>query len=70
MAAVSGRYFPVYPHHDGLPDQEIRAFITKFYMVSDKQDSDELWISYFTEDAEVIIGSDGGHGEKGTFLVL
>lgn len=63
--ALSGGYFPLYPHHDTLPDPEIRTFITNFYRVSDRPDANELWISYFTKDAYVRIGTDGGQGEKG-----
>ncbi|KAG6014603.1 hypothetical protein E4U54_005036 [Claviceps lovelessii] len=62
--SLSGGYFPVYPHHDDLPDPEIRTFITNFYRVSDRADRNELWISYFTKDAQVIMGSDGGKGEE------
>ncbi|KAG5952063.1 hypothetical protein E4U53_001702, partial [Claviceps sorghi] len=62
--SLSGGYFPVYPHHDDLPDPEIRTFITNFYRVSDRADRNELWISYFTKDAQVIMGSDEGKGEE------
>ncbi|KAG6007782.1 hypothetical protein E4U21_005500 [Claviceps maximensis] len=65
--SLSGGYFPVYPHHDDLPDPEIRTLITNFYRASDRADRNELWISYFTKDAQVIMGSDGGKGEKGRF---
>jgi hypothetical protein len=65
--ALSGGYFPVYPHHGDLPDPEIRTFITNFYRVSDKPESNELWISHFTKDADVQIGKDKGHGEQGKF---
>lgn len=68
--AVSGGYFPVYPHHDNLPDPEIRTFITNFYRTSDKQDSNELWVSYFTKDADIVMGNDKGKGEQREFFVL
>ncbi|KAG6033979.1 hypothetical protein E4U41_006732 [Claviceps citrina] len=61
--SLSGGYFPLYPHHDDLPDPQIRTFITNFYRVSDRPDQNELWISYFTKDARVMIGGDGGNGE-------
>jgi hypothetical protein len=60
-----GGYFPQYPHHDSLPDPEIRTFITNFYHASDRQEANELWISYFTKDAQVLIGRDGGAGQQG-----
>ena len=63
--ALSAGYFPQYPHHDSLPDPEIRTFITNFYHVSDKSDSNELWISYFIKDAVVTMGSDVGRGTQG-----
>lgn len=63
--AVTGGYFPVYPQHDNLPDPEIRAFITNFFRISDKFDSNELWVSYFDKDAFVKIGNDSGKGEQG-----
>lgn len=62
---MRGGYFPQYPHHDNLPDPEIRTFITNFYHATDQPGSDELWISYFTPDAHVVIGGDVGHGEQG-----
>lgn len=65
VVRVGGGYFPQYPHHDSLPDPEIRTFITNFYHASDLPGSNELWISYFTKDAHVIMGSDTGHGEQG-----
>lgn len=65
---LSGGYFPVYPQHDNLPDPEIRTFITNFYRVSDRPDRNELWISHFTKDAQVIMGNDRGKGEQGMFL--
>lgn len=60
-----GGYFPQYPHHDSLPDPEIRTFITNFYRASDRQDANELWVSYFTKDAQVTMGRDGGAGQQG-----
>ena len=65
--SVSGGYFPVYPHHGELPDPEIRSFITNFYRISDKPDSNELWVSYFLKDATVTMGNDTGTGEQGAF---
>ncbi|KAI9166688.1 hypothetical protein HJFPF1_02802 [Paramyrothecium foliicola] len=62
--AVVGGYFPVYPHHDNLPDPEIRTFITNFYRTSDNPKQNELWISHFTKDAQVVIGADSGNGEQ------
>lgn len=67
---VSGGYFPLYPQHDNLPDPDIRTFITNFYRASDKPDANELWISYFTKDAHVIMGRDIGHGEQGESSLL
>ena len=64
--AVSGGYFPVYPHHDSLPDPEIRTFITNFYRASDRPDANELWVSYFTKDADVHIGKNRAEGEQST----
>jgi hypothetical protein len=63
--ALAGGYFPVYPQHDNLPDPEIRTFITNFYRASDNPKQNELWVSHFTKDAEVVIGADGGRGEQG-----
>jgi hypothetical protein len=65
--AMSGGYFPQYPHHDDLPDPEIRTFITNFYRTSDRPNANELWVSFFTNDAEVAIGSDAGKGQQGEF---
>ncbi|KFA62233.1 hypothetical protein S40285_07726 [Stachybotrys chlorohalonatus IBT 40285] len=48
---VTGGYFPIYPQHDGLPDPDIRTFITNFYRTSDNPAANELWVSYFTKDA-------------------
>ncbi|POR32825.1 Uncharacterized protein TPAR_06973 [Tolypocladium paradoxum] len=62
--AVGGGYFPVYPHHGDLPDPEVRTFITNFYHISDRPDANELWISYFTEDAHVTVGNDSARGEQ------
>ena len=70
MSGIRGSYFPVYPEHDCLPDPEIRAFITNFYKVSDRQDANELWISHFTSDAEVLMGNDGGKGVAGKLMYL
>ncbi|KAK2601748.1 hypothetical protein QQS21_004736 [Conoideocrella luteorostrata] len=61
---LSGGYFPIYPHHDDLPDPEIRTFITNFYRDSDRADRNELWISHFTQDAQVVMGNDRGTGEQ------
>lgn len=68
--AVSGGYFPLYPQQDNLPDPEIRTFITNFFRTSDRPDSNELWVSYFTKDAQVNIGPDSGHGEQGIELLV
>lgn len=65
MGSMRAGYFPQYPHHDNLPDPEIRTFITNFYHATDQPGSNELWISYFTPDAHVVIGGDVGHGEQG-----
>lgn len=62
---VTGGYFPIYPQHDGLPDPDIRTFITNFYRTSDNPAANELWVSYFTKDATVTIGADSGQGEQG-----
>lgn len=62
---MASGHFPQYPHHDNLPDPEIRTLISNFYHASDQQDANELWISYFTEDAQVIMGSDVGKGHEG-----
>ncbi|KAL2213252.1 hypothetical protein CC79DRAFT_1391214 [Sarocladium strictum] len=63
MAAshLSGGYFPLYPHRDDL-DPDVRTFITNFYRASDMPKSNELWISYFTSDAQVTMGNDQGQG--------
>ncbi|KAG8427001.1 hypothetical protein J3459_007624 [Metarhizium acridum] len=61
---LSGGYFPIYPRHGNLPDPEIRTFITNFYRVSDRPDGNELWISHFTRDAQVIMGNERGKGEQ------
>lgn len=65
MAGLSGGYFPLYPHNDSLPDPDIRTFITNFYHASDRPNSNELWVSYFTEDAQVTMGNDQGQGVQG-----
>lgn len=62
---INAGYFPQYPLHDNLPDPEIRAFVTNFYQASDRPDSDELWISYFMNDAVVTMGNDVGRGTQG-----
>ena len=62
-----GGYFPMYPQQDNLPDPEIRTFITNFYRASDNPKQNELWISHFTKDAQVVIGPDSGNGEQGEF---
>ena len=54
----------MYPHHDNLPDPEIRTFITNFYRTSDNPKQNELWVSHFTKDAQVVIGADSGRGEQ------
>lgn len=69
-SSVQGGYFPIYPVQDLLPDPEIRTFITNFYHISDKPDSNELWVSHFTEDAHVTMGNDTGHGQEGAQLGL
>ncbi|KAK0389120.1 hypothetical protein NLU13_2695 [Sarocladium strictum] len=58
---LSGGYFPLYPHRDDL-DPDIRTFITNFYRASDMPNSNELWVSYFTQDAQVTMGNDQGQG--------
>ncbi|KAM3515551.1 hypothetical protein MY11210_000729 [Beauveria gryllotalpidicola] len=63
-SSVQGGYFPIYPVQDLLPDPEIRTFITNFYRISDKPDSNELWVSHFTEDAQVALGNDTGRGHQ------
>ncbi|KAM3558660.1 hypothetical protein MY1884_003861 [Beauveria asiatica] len=63
-SSVQGGYFPIYPVQDLLPDPEIRTFITNFYHISDKPDSNELWVSYFTDDAQVTMGNDTGRGHQ------
>lgn len=55
----------MYPVQDLLPDPEIRTFITNFYRISDSPDSNELWVSHFTEDAQVTMGNDTGRGQQG-----
>ncbi len=55
----------MYPVQDLLPDPEIRTFITNFYRISDNPDSNELWVSHFTEDAQVTMGNDTGRGQQG-----
>jgi hypothetical protein len=67
-SSVQGGYFPIYPVQDLLPDPEIRTFITNFYRISDKQDSNELWVSHFTEDSQVAMGNDTGRGHQGAQL--
>ena len=62
---INAGYFPQYPLHDSLPDPEIRTFVTNFYQASDRPDSDELWISYFMNDAVVTMGNDVGRGTQG-----
>lgn len=64
-APAQGGYFPIYPVQDLLPDPEIRTFITNFYRISDKPDSNELWVSHFTGDAQVTMGNDTGRGPEG-----
>ncbi|KAH8128719.1 hypothetical protein ACSS6W_003784 [Trichoderma asperelloides] len=54
--SVSAQYIPLYPVHDGLPDPEIRTFITNFYRISDKQELNELWVDQFTKDAHIAVG--------------
>ncbi|KAI9905010.1 hypothetical protein N3K66_001539 [Trichothecium roseum] len=61
---INAGYFPQYPLHDNLPDPEIRTFVTNFYQASDRPDSDELWISYFINDAVVTMGNDVGRGTQ------
>jgi hypothetical protein len=61
---LSGGYFPVYPYRDDL-DPDVRTFITNFYRASDTPNSNELWISYFTKDAQITMGTDEGHGVEG-----
>lgn len=65
---VSGGYFPLYPHRDTL-DPDIRTFITNFYRASDMPNSNELWISYFTKDADVTMGNEVGQGVQGMSLI-
>lgn len=55
----------MYPVQDLLPDPEIRTFITNFYRISDSPDSNELWVSHFTTDAQVTMGNDTGRGQQG-----
>lgn len=49
-----------------ISHSEIRTFLANFYKVSDQPDSDELWISHFTDDAEVTIGNLVARGHEGT----
>ncbi|KAL7960728.1 hypothetical protein V8C34DRAFT_302769 [Trichoderma compactum] len=57
-------YIPLYPVPDGLPDAEIRTFITNFYKISDRQELNEKWLDQFTEDARIAMGSVKGNGKE------
>lgn len=64
-------YTPLYPVPDGLPDAEIRTFITNFYKISDRPEANEQWVDQFTKDARVTIGPGKANGQEGeVFLVF
>lgn len=66
--SVSAQYVPLYPVHGGLPDPEIRTFITNFYRISDKQELNELWVDQFTKDAHIAVGPAKATGREGQFF--
>ncbi|KAL5092684.1 hypothetical protein Trisim1_001238 [Trichoderma cf. simile WF8] len=63
MAADAG-YTPLYPVPDGLPDAEIRTFITNFFKISDRPELNDKWLEQFTEDARVAIGPGKANGQE------
>lgn len=61
-------YTPLYPVPDGLPDAEIRTFITNFFKISDRPELNDKWLEQFTEDARVAIGPGKANGQEGEFF--
>ncbi|GAB1320626.1 hypothetical protein MFIFM68171_10836 [Madurella fahalii] len=56
-------YEPAYP--DNIPtESSVKRFITNFFAVSDTPDSIDEWVSYFRDDATVIMGNDIAKGKQ------
>lgn len=57
-------YEPAYPNN--IPtDSSVKRFISEFFEVSDTPGSIDEWVSYFRNDATVIMGNDVAKGKEG-----
>jgi hypothetical protein len=68
-AAVPGGesgYEPLYPANMAV-DSSVKRFITHFFEVSDDEDRNDEWLSFFQDDATVMMGNDVAKGKKGKF---
>lgn len=56
--------------HDDEKTDELRAFITGFYAVSDDPGADDRWAAHFAPDAVCIMGEKVARGtEGGSFFI-
>ena len=61
---MDSNYIPVYP--DGEIHESIKAFISRFYQVSDDPDQNETWVQFFENDATLVMGLKMGKGQDGS----
>lgn len=62
-------YEPTWPKDLGIspmPAASIFQFITRFFQVSDNPDLTEEWLSFFGEEAKVVMGEKVAEGMDGT----
>lgn len=62
-------YEPTWPKDLGIspmPAASIFQFITRFFQVSDNPDLTEEWLSFFGEEAKVVMGDKVAEGKDGT----
>ncbi|KAL2022341.1 hypothetical protein VTK56DRAFT_5739 [Thermocarpiscus australiensis] len=56
-------YEPYYPTNV-TTDSSVKRFISSFYEVSDSPDKTDEWLSFFDDEATVMIGNDVAKGKK------
>ena len=63
---IQANYLPEYA--SGEADESIKAFISRFYEVSDDPNQNETWVEFFKADAKLIMGTQVAKGRDGSYL--
>lgn len=61
-------YDAIYPTNV-LADLSIKRFVSDFFKVSDNPELTDLWLSFFHEDATLVMGNNKAEGKQGTTLL-